>query len=86
MISHDIHAQQAIVEDEDGAKLLVDTAKIEPYGFTLGFYYHLFGHIVKNAKSIMTLQVLTVACINELHIDLFVKALEQRRKFLDETI
>jgi hypothetical protein len=42
--------------------------------------------MVKNEKSIMTLQVRTVTCIDELDIDLFVKALELRRKFLNEKV
>ena len=86
MISHDIHTQQAIVMDDAGEKLFVNTANIEPYGFTLGLYYNLIGDMVKNEKSIMTLQVRTVTCIDELDIDLFVKALELRRKFLNEKV
>ncbi len=86
MVSHDIHTQQAIVVDDAGEKLIVDTEKIEPYGFTLGSYYNLIGDIVKNEKSVITLQVRTVTCIDELHIDLFVKTLELRCKFFNENI
>ncbi|CAB4041928.1 CST complex subunit TEN1-like [Paramuricea clavata] len=86
VISHDIHTQQAIVMDDAGEKLSVNTANIEPYGFTLGLYYNLIGDMVKSEKSIMTLQVRTVTCIDELDIDLFVKALELRRKFLNEKV
>ena len=85
MISHDIHTQQAIIMDDAGEKLLVNTTKIEPYAFTLGLYYNLIGDMVKDNERVM-FQARTVTCIQELDIDLFMTALKLRRNFLNEKV
>lgn len=82
VISHDIRIEQAVVVDDSGNKLLVNTAKIEPYGFTLGLCYNFIGDIIKNEDLSMALKVRTVTCIKQLDIEMFVKALELRRNFL----
>ena len=81
--SHNVHARQVVIVD-GGEEFLVDTVLIEPYDFTPGYLYIFTGILAKNAQSRMTLKARTVACANGLDIDIFVKVLEQRRKFLKE--
>ena len=59
---------------------------IEPYAFTIGFYYTFMGDLLKKNESDIVLRARVVSCTNTLDISLFEKTLDLRREYLSEQI
>lgn len=82
-VAHDITKSQVQIA-ADGVQILIDTSLVEPMAFNIGSTYNFIGEMSCHGKLILRARI--ACCIDGMDMDLFDKALDVRRKYLQEEI